>query len=336
MSAGQQNQTGESVPLKLFKRQKSRGSDLVTTTYEFPYMKKPEQKSFGKLLYDREQGKVFGRTPKNWGQLIFFYSIFYAGLSALFAICLKGLLSTMDQTSPKWKLGESLIGTNPGLGFRPIAHDVDQGSLIWYDSSNETQVDYWIEQVDKFLNESTKSLGKQKICDFGNPPNGNQVCKLDTTKFGECIKENKYGYDKASPCIFLKLNRIYGWEPEYFNDPADLPADMPESLKAHIGQLNATQRNQVWVSCEGEEGMDKELLGPTEYYPKQGFPSYFYPYTNKRGYVSPLVAVKFLRPSVNQIINIECRAWAKNIVYSGSHRDRKGSVHFELMIDADV
>ncbi len=37
--------------------------------------------------------------------------------------------------------------------------------------------------------------------------------------------------------------------------------------------------------------------------------------------------------SVNRIINIECRAWAKNIIYNGSMRDRQGSIHFELMID---
>ena len=72
---------------------------------------------------------------------------------------------------------------------------------------------------------------------------------------------------------------------------------MPTSLVDHIKSLNVTQRDQVWVSCGGEQGMDKELLGPIEYFPKQGFPSYFYPYTNRRGYVSPLVAVKFLRPS---------------------------------------
>lgn len=35
----------------------------------------------------------------------------------------------------------------------------------------------------------------------------------------------------------------------------------------------------------------------------------------------------------NRIINIECRAWAKNLHYDGSYRDRQGSVHFELMVD---
>lgn len=94
------------------------------------------------------------------GELLIFYTIFYIGLCALFAICLKGLFLTIDLNEPKWKLSESLIGTNPGLGFRPIAHDVDQGSLIWYDSTNETQVDYWVDRVEDFLS------GEQIKSDF--------------------------------------------------------------------------------------------------------------------------------------------------------------------------
>lgn len=123
------------------------------------------------------------------------------------------------------------------------------------------------------------------------------MCKVDIAQFGKCTKAQQYGYKNAAPCIFLKLNKIFGWVPDYYNDINELPEDMPESLKKHIKSLNSTaERSQVWVSCQGEEGVDKELLGPAEYYPKQGFPSYFYPYENRRGYVSPLVAVKFLRP----------------------------------------
>lgn len=33
------------------------------------------------------------------------------------------------------------------------------------------------------------------------------------------------------------------------------------------------------------------------------------------------------------LINVECRAWAKNIFYKRSLQNREGSVHFELMID---
>jgi sodium/potassium-transporting ATPase subunit beta len=86
-----------------------------------------------------------------------FYGIFYLGLAALFAVCMKGLLMTLSESEPKWKLGESLIGINPGLGFRPIADDVDQGSLIWYDATNQTQIGYWTTIIDNFLE------GKSKI-----------------------------------------------------------------------------------------------------------------------------------------------------------------------------
>ena len=34
---------------------------------------------------------------------------------------------------------------------------------------------------------------------------------------GDCTLENNYGYKEGKPCILLKLNRIYGWNPEPFN-----------------------------------------------------------------------------------------------------------------------
>ena len=51
------------------------------------------------------------------GQLFAFYSIFYIALAALFAICMQTLMSTINNDEPKWKLTESLIGINPGLGI---------------------------------------------------------------------------------------------------------------------------------------------------------------------------------------------------------------------------
>lgn len=54
--------------------------------------------------------------------------------------------------------------------------------------------------------------------------------------------------------------------------------------------------NTVWISCEGENPADQENIGPVEYYPRQGFPGYYYPYENSEGYLSPLVAIHFTRP----------------------------------------
>lgn len=44
-----------------------------------------------------------------------------------------------------------------------------------------------------------------------------------------------------------------------------------------------------------------ENIGPIEYYPKPGLPGYFFPYENSEGYLSPLVAVKFLHPRSESI-----------------------------------
>lgn len=85
------------------------------------------------------------------GEIITFYTIFYLCLAAFCVVCLKGLMYTIDENVPKWRLDASLIGTNPGLGFRPIAENGDQGSLIWYDSSNKAQIRYWTKLIDKFL-----------------------------------------------------------------------------------------------------------------------------------------------------------------------------------------
>lgn len=70
-------------------------------------------------------------------------------------------------------------------------------------------------------------------------------------------------------------------------------------LKEHIANLKANhsqQLNTVWVSCEGENPADQENIGPISYIPRRGFPGYFYPFENSEGYLSPLVAIHFVRP----------------------------------------
>lgn len=47
-----------------------------------------------------------------------FYSIFYAALAVLVALCMWVFFQTLDPRIPKWKLGESLIGENPGEYYK--------------------------------------------------------------------------------------------------------------------------------------------------------------------------------------------------------------------------
>lgn len=62
-----------------------------------------------------------------------------------------GLLATLDDRAPTWTLERSLIGVNPGLGFRPISKNTDEGSLIWYNKTNQTTIKKWLTLINEFL-----------------------------------------------------------------------------------------------------------------------------------------------------------------------------------------
>lgn len=50
-----------------------------------------------------------------------------------------------------------------------------------------------------------------------------------------------FNYHRSSPCIFLELEQVEGWIPEYY-DPNDLPMDMPQQLKHRILSINNTEQ----------------------------------------------------------------------------------------------
>ncbi|KDR20644.1 Sodium/potassium-transporting ATPase subunit beta-2 [Zootermopsis nevadensis] len=293
------------------------------------------------LLYNRETGAVLGRTGTSWAKIGLFYLIFYGILAGLFIVCLWVFYQTLDPRIPSCKLSSSLIGTSPGLGFRPSPPmDNVESTLIWYKGTDPEQYQYWTKNLEKFLEVYRKpglTPGRgQNIynCDYDKPPNENQVCDVIVKNWDPCTQENNFNYHKSAPCIFIKLNKIYDWRPEFYNDTNNLPEKMPRDLKAHIGMLK-TERpswlNTIWVSCEGESPADVENIGPITYIPTRGFPGYFYPYKNSEGYLSPVMAIHFQRPRTGILINIECKAWARNIIHD--RQERVGIVHFELMID---
>lgn len=313
------------------------------TTYEFPYQKPETRTKWQQVkegIYNPSTHEVLGRTCSSWGGLLIFYSIFYCILAAFFAICMKGMLHTIDDKEPYFKQDWSLIGTSPGLGFRPISPDVEkEGSLIWYQAKNASNVKTWVDRAEDFLHPyknrtALKGGGLNQVqCDYNNLPRGDQVCAMNMDLWGRCTERFGYGYNQSSPCVFVKLNKIFDWVPEFYNDTQNLPEEMPESLKGFIRTRAPRELNTVWVSCEGENPSDKENIGPIVMFPTRGIPGFYFPYKNQPGYLSPVVAIWFERPTPGVLINVECRAWAKNINYRRHTTLREGSVHFELMID---
>ncbi|KAL0279028.1 UNVERIFIED_CONTAM: hypothetical protein PYX00_000674 [Menopon gallinae] len=306
-----------------------------------PYLR-PPKKNFKDFFYEPSTGAIFGRTGSSWAKIGLFYFTFYVVLSAMFTIMLWVFFQTLNAQQPRWKLESSLIGTNPGMGFRPTPPNVNvESTLIWYKGSNQENFQYWVDALTNFLEVYrrpglTPGRGQNIYnCDYDRPPGRGQVCDVDVKNWHPCTPENFFNYHKSGPCIFLKLNKIYGWRPEYYNDTKDLPENMPADLKEHIAAQKAQDSkllNTVWVSCEGENPLDKENIGPVHYIPKsRGFPGYFYPFENNEGYLSPLMAIHLERPKTGVLINIECKAWAKNIIHN--QKEKLGSVHIELQID---
>ncbi|XP_076255063.1 sodium/potassium-transporting ATPase subunit beta-2-like isoform X1 [Rhynchophorus ferrugineus] len=310
------------------------------TKYFVNYGKKlTRMEALKQFIWNAEKRAFMGRTGSSWSKIGLFYLIFYGMLAALVAICMWVFFQTLNPRIPKWQLDRSIIGTNPGLGFRPMPNNTES-ALIWFQGSNRTNYKPWVDNLLEFLDnyyfpsKIAKGSGQIKTCSHSDFPNDDEVCEVDVREWGRCNKDEFFDYHRSSPCIFLKLNRIYGWTPEYYMHDDELPDDMPKQLKDHIKSINSTRdRRNIWVSCEGEMPADKEYIGSITYYPQnfQGFPGYYFPYLNREGYLSPLVAVRFERPVPGIVINVECRVWAKNIKYSRT--ERTGSVHFELLID---
>ena len=51
------------------------------------------------------------------------------------------------------------------------------------------------------------------------------------------------------------------------------------------------------MSCEGENPADVENIGSIQYIPRRGFPGYYFPYKNQEGYLSPIIAIWFEKPT---------------------------------------
>lgn len=315
--------------------------------YYTPPPKLGNWEGFKLFLWNGETSQFMGRTAGSWAKILLFYLLFYAALAGFFAGLLTIFWQTLEEDRPKYQLDKGLIGSNPGLGFRPMPPEAKLGStLVWYQANKPENLKYWFETVDTFLDEykidknsknekNEKKIENQMHCDFSTPRQPGKVCLFSAEDLGNCSpgrSGHKFGFPERKPCIFLKLNKIYNWMPEVYNDTGALPSHMPSYLKTAIAELsNPKERNTIWISCDGENPADVENLGPMHYFPRRGFPEYYFPFQNIEGYLPPIVAVQFERPKSGVLINIECKAWAKNIRHDRA--DRRGSVHFEIMID---
>ena len=247
-------------------------------------------------------------------------------------------LQTVDYDIPKWQTTNGIIGKSPGLGLRPgQPKDLIDSSLIVFNYQSETDENNipgwkgWAERTSAFL-EEYKNATAGKDCDGvdeAGKADEDHGCKFPLSELGACGRGN-FGYDAGTPCIFLKLNRIYGLNNEPYENTN--VKDMPDALKTRINKQK--DKKQVWVSCQPKYPADQEMLKEVKYFPASGgFPDKYFPYQNQEDYLNPLVAVQFhpkLPKASGFMLHIECRAWAQNIGYN--RRDKVGIASLEVRV----
>jgi len=301
------------------------------------------------MIYDPDNGTVLTRTPLSWLKIITFYCIYYSFLAGFWIACLNIFFMTLPEDKPKWEQDGSIIGSNPGVGLRPQSTDklIDSSMIVLgvgeksmeptnEDGEGDKNVDYAV-RMRKLLDAYDNTEG-MRDCEANEINTESQGCIFDKTTLGPCEKF-PYGYvgngtanSFAEPCIFLKFNKIYNWEPTPIN-PTELGdekySEMPEELKKKVAK--AEDKNMVWIDCFGRYPADKEAL-KIEYYPEhQGIPIKYFPFKGKTvPYQSPLVAIKVKenRAHWGQLMHVECRAW-----YDGVHhstKEKSGLTQFEL------
>ncbi|KAJ8310704.1 hypothetical protein KUTeg_012569 [Tegillarca granosa] len=270
----------------------STGVDTTVSTGPSKPTIKQKFNDFCSFLYNPNDHTVLGRGGSSWAQIGLFYIVYYACLAGFWAAMMAVFYQTLDWNDPRLSGPDSLLKQNPD-----------------YENQNQVTDTGTIIDCSKYPTNRPKD-------ELDN------ACRFDLTEnLGpDCVKQQAFGYDDGKPCFLLKLNKIYNWFPENYDN---------DSIPAEIRDMHESW--YITVKCEGENPSDKDNIGEIIYYPKQGFHFKYFPYRNQQGFRSPIVMAQFLRPEPGVLIMVECKAYAKNIKHD--KLERAGLVHFELLVD---
>lgn len=285
------------------------GDEAVNTR-----MPPKDEMSFGTFLWNPKTKTVLGRSGSSWAKIGLFYIVFYGFLAAFFSIMMVSFNQTLNYDSPKYTGSDSLL-VNPGLGFRPRTHNEnDLKPTISYDPESCVSYAAYVDSIKQFLKAYESSQPNAEDCSLGAGfrEEGGEVCNFNISNVKtSCFHEENFGYDTHSPCIFLKLNKMFHWKPE----PLKSMNGLPEGLKAYItesGDSEEKLKQNVWVWCESQE-VTLEQLWPA-------IPISYFPYYKQKGYLAPFVPVRLQDIKDGQEGNVTCQVWAGNVDHSVNGR----------------
>lgn len=265
----------------------------------------------GKTLYDRETGTILTRTCKSWLLIFIFYAISYAFLSGFFLSMLYVFLSAfIKEQQPRLTGYQSLLKLNPGLNYNPRLSVIS--TLLHVANYSSSTNEKYVLHAKTLLN-SYKSIDNNVICDDQIPGQSfpEVPCRFDTSVLGECDNPET-AIVQGRPCVYIRLNKVYGWLPEF---------------------ANQTQSSDILIDCSGDNAIDSMILGSPTYYPQAivnnkhygVIHSLYFPYIKQPGYQAPIAAVQFPDIKLSTLALVQCRVYGVDNAH--------GSVGFEFIVD---
>ncbi|GJQ69829.1 ATP1B1 [Trypoxylus dichotomus] len=268
----------------------------LTRGERFRQKTKKNCRSCAKFMYDKESHTFCNKSCKDWFCILLYYIIFMAILcGVLFAmLVLLIYIAKTTRTMALFSKDDLVSDGSPALGISPrLPKQVT--TLIWYThkkTKHSVTADTYVSLIDKLLKpyEELKNHSIYVNC-TATIPRENEYCIFTKKELGPCGTEG-YGYKDDKPCIYLKLNKLKGWRPQYARKRRD-----SEKME---------NEDHIHIACDGITCFDRDHMGNISYYPGPFFKDHFFPYDGSPHYRSPLIGVQFENLNRGFVIGIKC------------------------------
>jgi len=290
-------------------------------------------------------------------KIIVFYIMYYTSMADILVACLEILSLRIFEYSFK---------TLPDIELMPATFDSSPYIFNLQDTSvnptneqgkGDTNADL-VRRMELDLQKYENTTGLED-CSGGWDETKRGRCIFPRSELGDC-QEAPFGYipkdGKIQPCFFLKLDKIYGFNPDRIPIDYDynhtffegfIPENFEKVMLEHGGDNiyfncygrypdneddDGMDNDQEYFSKKlwahgGDEGQDIGL----EYFPKsQSFSRMYLPYMNEPNYHQPMVAVKINNPPVGRMMYIECFVYHSIVIHD--IRRKEGLIQFKVLI----
>uniref|UniRef100_A0A8C5PXV7 Sodium/potassium-transporting ATPase subunit beta n=1 Tax=Leptobrachium leishanense TaxID=445787 RepID=A0A8C5PXV7_9ANUR len=300
-----------SVEKRSFRRRQYSVASYSDDGMEAEKTLKERIQDFKKFIWNPRKREFMGRNSKSWAQILCFYFFLYAFLTGMFALCIYGLLLTINPHVPTYR--DRVFP--PGVTIRPYI----SGFHFAFNGSERSTWSPFTDNLNKFLeayNDDTQILNNiectpgQYFVQSGDEQEEKKACQFRRSQLQNCsgIEDPSFGFSEGKPCLVLKMNRILGY-------------------KAGSGV-------PIYVTCGIPRG-DQTRLGSVNFYPSNRFDLMYYPYYGKLthvNYTSPLIAMQFTEVTRNEEVTIQCKINGKGIISDHKNDRFLGRISFTLHI----